>query len=183
MIIAGTGHRPKDLPCLYNENDKWLLNIKKKLLSRLKKSNVKLVINGGAIGWDTWLAEAAIKLNIPLHTYVPFRGQESIWPYPTQKRYNAILKASEKVFYLHEQYSNQAFLDRNKSMVNDCDEIWALWNPDRQEGGTFHCINYSIKQDKPIFNFWNGAFVPIDKKEEKPLPKETGDEIDYEFEF
>ena len=153
MIIAGTGHRPADLPCKYNEIHPWLVGIKENLLTELRVTNVQEVITGGALGWDTWLAEAALECDIPLLVYIPFEGQEKRWPKQSQDRYNSILERAKEVKYLFAEYSNQAFLDRNKMMMDHCDVVYALYNG-KPEGGTAHAIRYAESINKPITNFW-----------------------------
>jgi hypothetical protein len=74
MIIAGTGHRPQFCPCGFDENHIWLTRLKYKLAFKLGVKNPTAIVSGMAIGWDTWLAEMAIDLGIPLHAYVPFKG-------------------------------------------------------------------------------------------------------------
>lgn len=66
MILAGTGHRPKYLPCRYNENHPWLISLKNKIREKLDELRPSAVISGVAIGFDTWLAQSALDLKIPL---------------------------------------------------------------------------------------------------------------------
>jgi hypothetical protein len=44
---------------------------------------------------------------------------------------------------------------RNEAMVNNSNLVLSLWNPEKKQGGTFNCIQYAIKKDKPILNFWS----------------------------
>lgn len=154
MIIAGTGHRPKFLPCKYNENHMWFVNLKANLFTTLVELQPTKVISGMAIGWDTWLAEASLELNIAVSAYVPFKGQGSKWPEFAQKRYKGILEAASEVKYLSEKYTPQAFFIRDEAMIDDCDQVLALWNPEIQSGGTFHTVQYALQHNKPLINMW-----------------------------
>lgn len=92
MIIAGTGHRPKYCPCKYKDKHPWLDSLKHSLHSFLlnKKEDGMVVRAGGAIGWDTWLAQVAIECNIELHLYLPFPDQGSKWPTSSKKEYERL---------------------------------------------------------------------------------------------
>jgi uncharacterized phage-like protein YoqJ len=158
MIYAGTGHRPQFLPCKFNENDKWLertlVDLEKWL--RRNESNIEYIISGGAIGWDTWLAECARFFNIPYKIYAPFKGQENKWPTVAKERYDEMLTYAREVIYVREAFSKQAFLYRDQKMVDDANEVLALWNPSHKSGGTYHTISYAESQGKKIYNFWKG---------------------------
>lgn len=153
MIICATGHRNADLPCKYNEKDTWLLNILKDLEKALEEENVSVVVSGLALGWDTWFAEAGLKLGIPLHSYVPFKGQENKWFESSKKRYYNLIDKSEKVVYVCDSFSMAAYQKRNEAMVDNADKVFALWSG-KEHGGTYNCIKYAKKVGKPIRNFY-----------------------------
>jgi uncharacterized phage-like protein YoqJ len=157
-IIAGTGHRPKYCPCKYNEKHPWLLSLKEDLEYKLEwyscEGGIDGVIHGCALGWDTWLAQTALKLGLPLLSYVPFEGQGSNWPTASRKIYDDILERSHVVLYLSQEYSPGAFLKRDRAMVNDADHIFALLNPEVNEGGTFYTVQYANEKKKKVTNFW-----------------------------
>jgi len=156
MIIAATGHRPKDLPCGYNEDHPWCVDLNNRLLDTLykHKSSIDYIVSGLALGWDTWFAEAGFTLDIPVVGYVPFPGQERKWPFQSQVRYRNIVKNCHQVITIEDSFSMKAFQTRNQAMVDIADEIWALYYEDKKWGGTYNCIEYANKQKKPIKNFW-----------------------------
>jgi len=154
MIIAGTGHRPKFCPCKYKENHPWLLDLKDRLALSMLANKVTHVISGMAIGWDTWLAQVALELEIPVWAYVPFKGQGGNWPSSSRKEYERILANSEIVTFLADEYDKDVFLARDRAMVLDCDEVFSLLNPEAKSGGTYYTVQYAKKQDRPITNFW-----------------------------
>ncbi len=154
MIVTCTGHRPLKLPCRYDENHPWLISILEDLNGWIRTNQPKQIISGMAIGWDTFVAEAALAHNIPLLCYIPFRGQESKWPQKAQTRYNDILKASQAAVYISEQYHKDAFFDRNKDMVDDASIILSLLSPHVTSGGTWYTVQYAKKQNKSVINFW-----------------------------
>ena len=154
MIIAGTGHRPKYLPCAYDEYHPWLIDLKTRLKSELITNEVSKVISGMAIGWDTWLAEAALELGLPLDCYISFRGQENRWPNESQKRYKSIIQECDNVVICSERYHRGAFFVRDEKMVDDCDKVFALWNPEIKSGGTRHTVQYAVKNNVDVINMW-----------------------------
>ena len=154
MIIAGTGHRPKFCPCKYKDPHPWLDNLKQDLKQELIKDQAETVITGMAIGWDTWLAQVALELKIPVHAYVPFRGQGSKWPTSSKNEYDRIIELSEKVVYISDSYSNEAFLKRDRAMVDDAEMVYALLNPESTSGGTFYTVKYTEMQGMQVKHFW-----------------------------
>jgi len=154
MIVAGTGHRPKYCPCGYAERHPWLQVLRSMLYDELMESSFHTVITGMAIGFDTWLAEAALQANLSVHAYIPFRGQGEKWPSKSRRIYNEILEASAEVHYISEEYSPDAFLKRDRAMIDAADHVFALLNPAVESGGTFYTVNYAQGVGKPVTNFW-----------------------------
>jgi uncharacterized phage-like protein YoqJ len=155
VIIAGTGHRPVHCPCGYDENHPWLLQKKNQLRDFLIKFEPSLVITGMAIGWDTWLAQEALFLDIPIACYVPFPGQQNKWPEESRRKYDHILSRAKIVNNISDSYSKSVFFKRDEAMVNSADEICALLNPEIKSGGTFYTVNYALKQNKKCWNLWD----------------------------
>ena len=154
MIVAGTGHRPKYMPCQYDEQHEWALIIKDQLKEQLQEMKITKVISGMAIGWDIALARAAINLEIPVVCAIPFKGQEAMWPEESQNTYNLVLSLAESVNIICEGgYEAWKMQKRNQWMVDGADTILALW--DGTPGGTKNCINYAIKSNKTIINLYD----------------------------
>lgn len=154
MIIAGTGHRPSYCPCKYKDVHPWLNKLKEDVGQAFVDNGVTTVISGMAIGWDTWIAQVALDMGIPVHAYVPFKGQGSKWPTSSRREYERIIEASAEVLYISESYSNEAFLKRDRAMVDAADEVYALLNPLTTSGGTFYTVKYTEGVGKPIKHFW-----------------------------
>lgn len=154
MIIAGTGHRPQYCPCKFDESHPWLEDLKMRVSEWLDRHQPTAVISGMAIGWDTWLAQVAQAKGIPVWAYVPFKNQGSKWPPPARLAYNEILRKSEIVTYLSDEYYPDVFLARDRAMVEDADYIYSLLNPEAKSGGTYYTVQYAKKQNKTGKNFW-----------------------------
>jgi uncharacterized phage-like protein YoqJ len=150
MILAGTGHRPDKLGGYDPQTTKKVLHFAEAVL---KAHTPSVVISGMAQGWDMALAQAAINLSIPFRAYIPFIGQEQVWPSATRLYYKALLEKAELVKICSTGgYSKASMQQRNQQMVDDCDVVAALWNG--SDGGTANCLSYAIFVGKPYYNFW-----------------------------
>lgn len=139
MIIAGTGHRPSKLGG-YSQRvtDEWV-DLAAYILEHWRPEKV---ISGLALGWDTYLALAAIRVGVPLIGAIPFNGQESRWPPESQAIYNHIQDhATELVVVCGGGYSPEKMQRRNAWMVDHCDFLLACW--DGSTGGTGNCLAYA----------------------------------------
>lgn len=153
MIIAGTGHRPGKLNGYGEEQRRQLFTFATDIIGTLPERPT-LIISGMALGWDTALAEAARAMLIPYRTYVPFKGQEIMWPRETQRIYHDLLHDADGVVTVcKDGYAGWKMQKRNEAMVDACDHVLALW--DGSHGGTSNCIAYAKVRAKPVTNVWN----------------------------
>lgn len=151
MIIAGTGHRPNKLG---GYDPITTRNVIALAQDYLIDHPPEYVISGMAQGWDMAIAQAAVNLSIPFVAYIPFVGQEQMWPASTRLYYAALLSRATRIKICSEGgYAPAKMHVRNHMMVNDCDHLVALW--DGSEGGTGNCIAYATFQNKPYTNLWN----------------------------
>lgn len=156
MRIAGTGHRPKYFPGKYDEKDPWFLGLKENLKTKFRhhKDRIECVISGMALGWDTLLAQVAVSENIPFHAYIPFPDQYKRWPQKSQDTFKFLAGKAEKVHYTSDYYYRTVFLDRDKDMLDNCTEVYALLNPAIETGGTYYTVQLAKNMNLPITNFW-----------------------------
>lgn len=151
-VVAGTGHRPDKLG---GYGDDVLQQLYRLALRKLREIEPSKVISGMALGWDTALAMAALKLDIPLVAAVPFAGQESRWPQRSQERFRAICRAATTVHVVSPGgYSGAKMQARNEWMVDRCDVLLALWNG--TAGGTANCVAYAQRRQDAT-----GLFPPV----------------------
>jgi uncharacterized phage-like protein YoqJ len=150
MIIAGTGHRPDKLG---GYNAQTQMKVVKLASDYIRDAKPSLVITGMAQGWDMSLAQACIHLGVPFDAYVPFLGQETVWPTGAKLYYHELLKHARNVVVCSQGgFSNAAMAIRNRRMVNDCDKLVALWNG--SPGGTANAIAYAGFTGKKYINLW-----------------------------
>lgn len=150
MIIAGTGHRPDKLG---GYNMKATMRLHQIATTAVLTAKPDIIISGMAQGWDMALAQCAINLKIPLWAYIPFVGQEQVWPQATRLYYLELLRRAEKVEVCSEGgFTKAAMHRRNRRMVDDCDSLLAMW--DGSDGGTAGCISYASFIGRPYTNLW-----------------------------
>lgn len=160
MIVTATGHRPKYMPCGYDESEPWAIEVKERLSTWLERNQPEVVITGMALGWDTWVAEEALALGIPIWPFIPFPDQHTKWPYEAKLRYANIMRQaaihplSREPHYTANQYYKEVFTDRDIQMVQRCDQVISLLNPIVNKGGTWYTCQYAKRMNKPITNFW-----------------------------
>lgn len=156
LTICGTGHRPKKI--VIGAQNAYEPAVHQRLVAlataALERHQPARVISGMALGWDTALAEAALSLGIPLAAYVPFAGQESLWPPASQSRFNELCAAAAELRIIcHGGYSAAKMQVRNEKMTDDSDLVLALWNGSR--GGTANCWDYATRIGRRRINHWN----------------------------
>ena len=153
MILAGTGHRPDKLGGYTEAVSSALLKVATEAISLLDDESPVEVISGMALGWDQALAQASCNLGLPFIAAVPFVGQEKKWPLSSQEIYHQLLSKAKTVKIISPGgYASWKMEKRNQWMVDNCDEIIALWNG--TAGGTANCIAYAAAKKKTIHNFW-----------------------------
>lgn len=150
MILAVTGHRPDKLGGYSEEAEEQLVWFAQKMLLELKPDRV---LTGMALGWDLAIAEACHLLEIPYIAYVPFLHQEDLWSEPAKERYRFLLSNAIGDIYFGDRYAKWLFQKRNMALVDDCDDLLALWNGTEQ-GGTYNCIKYALVKDRDIIYCW-----------------------------
>jgi uncharacterized phage-like protein YoqJ len=148
MIVAFTGHRPDQLGG-YNLPNSTYIKVCKEIDKLLKKLKPEKIITGMALGVDQWAAMVAHKLGVPFLAAIPFENQESKWPEESQKTFRLLRKlAAEEVIVSPGKYSAVKMQIRNQWMVDNCDELIAVW--DGSDGGTANCVKYAISVKKTI---------------------------------
>lgn len=150
MIICGTGHRPDKLGGYGDDASLRLRLLARDWIMAYKPTKV---ISGMALGWDQALAWGAYDNNVPFVAAIPFAGQESRWPESSRRYFADLLGlASETVIVCEGGYAPWKMQERNKWMVDNSDQVLALWNG--SDGGTANCVRYAQNAGKPVINLW-----------------------------
>jgi uncharacterized phage-like protein YoqJ len=87
------------------------------------------VITGMALGWDTAVALACVRCNVPFIAAIPFEGQDYTWPHDARSRYKTLRRwAAEEVIVSLGGYTPGLMHARNRWMVDRCEAVMAVWN-------------------------------------------------------
>lgn len=152
MILAATGHRLKRLGGYDQHTREKVYRVAHDILNILEPTQV---ITGMAIGWDQAIAQAALDLKIPYLAYVPFEGQEKLWPPKSQIYYHYLLNQATATRVCSQgEYSAAKMHIRNQMMIDDCNEVVALWDGIKQ-GGTYAAVQYARGKERRIHNAWH----------------------------
>lgn len=148
MIVAGTGHRPKDI--LESSETVGL-----KTRVKLKKSpKIDTVITGMAEGFDIILGIEARDLGLKVIAARPWSGHYVSEPW--QELYDEIIDYASEVVVVTEADTypgHWCMHKRNEYMVDHADVVLAYWNG-KESGGTFACREYAKKKKKPVTNIY-----------------------------
>ncbi len=147
MIVAFTGHRSPAIGGYDIPNDTYLF-VCRQTAALLKELKPEKCITGMAIGYDLYAAYVCIKLGIPYIAAIPFIGQEKRWVAKSKRVYQALLNKAVETVVVCPEFSIAAYQKRNEWMVDHCDVVIACF--DGSAGGTFNCVKYAEKQNKPI---------------------------------
>ena len=153
--VSFTGYRPQKLP-FFGEDDPMCVGLKMRISRQIEKltdSGAGEFFTGMALGVDIWCAEAVLELkasrpDIKLTAVIPCRGQELKWNSAEQRRYHDILERCDKVLCLAESYTKDCMLARNRTLVDLCDLMVAVY--DGKSGGTKHTVDYAEKKGRRI---------------------------------
>lgn len=151
MMLAATGHRLKRLGGYDQHTKDKVYRVAHDALEVLSPTTV---ISGMALGWDMAVAQAALDLKIQLFAYVPFEGQEKMWPVESQIYYRMLVdRAAARKVCSTGGYAAYKMHIRNEKMINDADEVLALWDGVKG-GGTYAAVQYARGKQKRIHNVW-----------------------------
>lgn len=146
-IVGITGHRPDKFDDGYELKSPIQDWVKRELQLRFKRLKATRILTGMALGVDQWAADVAIEMGIPFEAYVPFEGQESIWPSESKIRYYGLLERAARVRTVCTPgYEPWKMQKRNEAIVNDCTVLVAVF--DGSQGGTANCVQYACNVGK-----------------------------------
>ena len=111
---------------------------------------------GGALGFDTLAAEVLMDLRekeapgIKIVSAIPFPDWREGWPESEKLRQERIIQASDEVFYVARVHSREAYLRRDREMVDRSGYCIAYCS--RASGGTAYTVRYAMKKGLQVVN-------------------------------
>ncbi len=156
-VCCFTGNRPNKLPWGYDEESEQCKAVKvniKETVAELAKQGYRLFVGGVAEGGDMFFAEAVLEVmdeyDIKLECAVPCPEQADRWSVESQERYNKIIKKSNYVTVISQQYNRYCFFMRNRYMVDKSSAVIAL--DYSGQGGSASTIQYAKSRGLKIFD-------------------------------
>ena len=151
-----SGPRPKNYPW---ENDK---ECEAKIVEKLKAAMQKAIergyrhfISGMSAGIDLLAAKIVLqlrgdmpKMEITLEAAIPFLFQSKRWKEETKREYEIILSQCDKVHYIADAFSLEAYKKRDKYMVDKSSLLIAVEG--KPNGGTARTIAYARELSRTI---------------------------------
>ncbi len=156
LRCAFSGYRPQKLPFGFNEDDLRCIDFKQRIffaLEDLAKKGYSHFLAGGALGFDTFAAEAVMDLRrkcpwVTLEIAVPFDAQPDRWQMSSRIRYRWNLEQADIVTWVSHAYDRDCLARRNRYLVDSCDLLLAAY--DGRPGGTRNAVEYARQQGKEI---------------------------------
>ncbi|MBF9135192.1 hypothetical protein I0C86_40655 [Plantactinospora sp. S1510] len=149
-IVGGTGHRPERKP---DAVEAWVRRQLPDVLRRLRDEHgTTTVISGLALGFDTWLADAALDLGLELWGYSPGRWQPKKWSGEQQAHWHELRRRAtrEEFADLGDAYNPKYFHVRNDWIFRDCHLGITDWRSARYDGGTYHAMGRAVHHRRPV---------------------------------
>lgn len=160
MILGITGHRLDKL-FGFDMNRPEYRNMRTFFARLFLEWQVGTVICGGALGTDLLAVEEIIWLNqvtkdaaydgveigAEIKIAAPFPGYDSRWNKDDRENLARLQKYCN-IVYVSDHYTPYAYQKRNEYIVDRCDVLLAIW--DGSASGTKNCIDYAVKQHRPV---------------------------------
>ena len=149
-----TGHRI--IPP--GEEEKIMIRARNIILKLIREKNVRYFGVGGAVGFDMLASEYLLRLKA--HTEHQIRII-SVLPYPDwretddwtdalRRREEWILRGSDKIVYVRQQYEKNVFLLRDRKLVDGSAYCVSYCN--RPRTGTAYTVKYAMEHGVKVFN-------------------------------
>ena len=145
-----TGHR--QLP--FGEEDAIWHRVLERL-EPLLEQGVRYFGVGGALGFDTLVAEKLLELRsqypqIRVILVLPFQGYQSRWTDEQRARAAQVERRADKIVYCCEHPSREAFLVRDRYLVDG--SAYCIGYCTRATGGTAYTLRYAERRGLCIWN-------------------------------
>lgn len=151
-----TGSRPKNYP--WGRDKECEAKIEEKLKIAVQEAverGYRHFISGMSAGIDLLAAKIVLqlrgdmpKMEIALEAAIPFLFQSKRWKEVTKREYEIILSQCDKVHYIADAFSLEAYKKRDKYMVDKSSLLIAVEG--KPNGGTARTIAYARELGRTI---------------------------------
>lgn len=161
LVAAFTGHRKERILQGGGNNFQIFGQIQDAVVNQvieLYGQGYNVFYTGMANGFDMIAAEAVLLVkerygDITLAAAIPFRKQLLWFDAEDQLSYHRLLKKTDRVVMVSENYYKGCYIRRDEYMVRKADAIIAYWDLERK-GGTFYTVNKAVESGKPVINIY-----------------------------
>ncbi len=148
MIVAFSGHRQ------VKSSSAVRMAVRDFLISVHNAHRDLMVLSGGAVGFDTIVADCCVELGIPFTLVLPFPPDvmTAKWPRSSRDHLRSLMDEAFDVVVLSDHFSFAGYQVRNEHMVDQADLLCAYWDGSR--GGTTNTVEYAHRKGVPVKNLW-----------------------------
>lgn len=130
----------------------------KKAVCALIDEGITDFISGGALGFDTMVANLILELkekypHIRLVLFLPCPEQDKLWKDKDKAVYKDIVSRADEVKYTSDSYTDGCMLKRNREMV-DNSSICIAYYDGRPRSGTAMTVSYAKKSGIRVINLF-----------------------------
>lgn len=127
------------------------------LIRRLLNRGFNTAIVGGAVGFDLLALRLLIEIRkeyteLQIWGVFPFSGYDSKWTLAQREEYAALIPQLDKLVYISDKGGSEAFLERNRKMVEGSSALICYYNESRKRSGTGQCVRYAQKLGLEVIN-------------------------------
>lgn len=148
MIVGVTGHRDVE------QEPGELLTFARLSVALMIERGCTEIITGMARGWDLKVARAAFDLGVPYCAAIPFPGQPDLWSQSDQEEWAWAVSRAARQVVVGNVALDLFYKQRNKWIVDNCHELWSLWDTRRPSSGTQHCVLYAEGLGHTVRPLW-----------------------------
>ncbi len=126
------------------------------LLRPLMDNGVMYFGVGGAVGFDMIVAEYLLDLrdrekkNMKIISVLPFPDWWAKWTDEQKKRQDEIMRRSDKVIFVAQEYARGVYLLRDRKLVDG--SAYCISYCHRTTGGTAYTVRYALKKGLTVYN-------------------------------
>lgn len=149
MKVMVTGHRNIGTPA----SQCWVKERMEAIVESLSAGRYRMDvgISGMAMGADMMWADAVLAAGAELWAFIPFRGQELLWPDRFRDHYQGLRRMAAKEIVFGDHYDKRLYHARNDAMLAEADAVVAVWDRRRGTGGTVSVVEKAKKASKLVF--------------------------------